>query len=82
MIKGIAFEIIGTLLAAAIQGVMLSIVGSSSGCHNATLGALIPTPSNIYSNESSYMPMLRQAPNNSSGKSTIVCVLFFRVNLI
>ena len=65
------FEIFGTLLAAGIQGLMLSIVGSSSSC-KVTLSAFNPTQSNFL-NSTSYVDLI--ASKNATGKDKLVRIL-------
>ena len=67
--KGMCFEIIGTLLAAGIQGLMLSIVGSTTSC-KVTLAAFYPTEPNMVNSTESLMHL--EAPQNATGKDKLV----------
>ena len=66
-----SFEIIGTLLAAGIQGIMLSIVDSSTSC-KVTMTASLSTPPNLYLNSTDYADLA--AASNATGKDKLVCI--------
>jgi hypothetical protein len=64
-----SFEIIGTLLAAGIQGLMLSLVGSSTSC-DVTLRPAKSTKPAYFLNATSVIEF--DAPANATGKDKLV----------
>ena len=66
-----SFEIVGTLLAAGIQGLMLSIVGSSTSC-KVTLGGVAKPTDPTFLNATRLFDF--EAPANATGKDKLVSV--------
>ena len=73
-----SFEIAGTLLAAGIQGLMLSIVGSSTSC-KVTLGDQAKPTEPTFLNASSLIDFA--APANATGKEKLVNIFSCNYNL-
>jgi hypothetical protein len=71
-----SFEIIGTLLAAGIQGLMLSLVGSSTSCDVTLRPAKATEPTFI--NATSLIEFA--APTNATGKDKLVNKLYSNLN--
>ena len=59
---------------------MLSVVGTSSGCHNVTLGAFSSTQPNAYINMTPSLDSIETTTNKPNGKDTIVKRLNFYPN--
>ena len=77
-----SFEVFGVLLAAGIQGIMLSAYGETVNCDDLTTKALLTTPKlldNYFTNSSSYLYATDQTTTKSSSSSKLVRLLIFAI---